>query len=96
MPSSRRRTIKPPRVPMPPDAFIGALLAVGDEGRGLIVGVSRSHIICAMMARTEVLGYQILRWDTRREPTWQCIASGWYLYRAAAERHLARLAAKGG
>lgn len=95
----RHRAIKAPRVPIPPQCAVGSLIAVG-EGQGIILEVGLSHILCAIMwgegESAEVLGYQIARWDTRREPTWQCVRGGWHLYRTAAERHLRRLLAKGG
>lgn len=88
----RHRSIKAPRVPIPSDCVVGAKIALS-EGRGLILAVSQSHILCAMIwgVNAEVLGYQIARWDTRQEPVWQCVRGGWHLYRTSAERHLSQL-----
>ena len=91
----RHPRIKHPRVPIPARYVVGSRVHIG-EGEGVIVAISLSHVICSMMAGDAVLGYQIYRWDTRQEPTWQCAFGGWHLYRTAAERHLAWLIKRGG
>lgn len=83
-------------LPMP-QCPIGSPLSIGDEGEGVVLATTRSHILCAVICGSpespEILGYQIMRWDTRKAPTWQCIYNGWHLHRTSADRHLARIAA---
>lgn len=90
MPRRRKPYLQNPKTPIPDAYRVGSIVWIG-EGWGEVLAVSKNHILCAMVAGAEVLGYQIARWDTRnitnRNPTWECIADGFHLHRSAAERH---------
>ncbi|MBK8912916.1 MAG: hypothetical protein IPM61_16580 [Chlorobi bacterium] len=73
MPRRRKPYLQNPKTPIPDAYRVGSIVWIG-EGWGEVLAVSKNHILCAMVAGAEVLGYQIARWDTRnitnRNPTW--------------------------